>query len=217
MNEFLDWAKKIVKKMSDNEDDIQRSLGWIIFSVRWMLYPINVGLIFALTIYVLQFLHDDFTFVYQVLDLWRRGVMPENISENTMVAMLGFVDTSMVANLIIMIVQSGHEIFIRRFEVDKSDKPQYLAHMDTGIMKIKVALSISSITLVQILKDFVNLESIEWNMAIHRIVIHMVALVSALIMAMIWRLSHSHDDSHSTEVKHTVPVPVPAHEEHHAH
>jgi hypothetical protein len=72
------------------------------------------------------------------------------------------VDASMVANLIVMIVQGSHQIFIRKFERDKSETPQYLDHIDTGILKVKVALSIGSITLVQILKDFVNLEKVDW-------------------------------------------------------
>ncbi len=119
-----------------------------------------------------------------------------------MVVLLGFADASMVANLIVMIVQGGHEIFIHKFEVDAEDRPQYLAHMDSGYMKVKVALSICSITLVQLLKDFVNLEHIEWMSVQHRMFIHGIALCSALTMAIIWRVTHPNaGQSHPSETK----------------
>lgn len=175
------------QKMSGSE--VRENLGKAMFAARWLLYPVNAGLVMALVIYVAQFLHDDFRFVGQVVGGWLRGEEGPDL-EALMVFLLGFVDASMVANLIIMIVQSGHEIFILRFDEDPRHMPQYLAHMDTGIMKVKVALSISSITLVQILKDFVNLEHIDWPLAEHRMVIHMAVLVSALTVAIIWRVTH---------------------------
>ena len=178
-----------MSKVVDTDVRIRKALGALIFLVRWILYPINLGLVAALLLYVAQFLHDDVGFIYQAIGTWLHGG-PETGIETTMVALLGFVDASMVANLIIMIVQSGHEIFIHRFDVAQGDRPQYLAHMDTGIMKVKVALSIASITLVEILKDFVNLEKIDWQLATHRMMIHCVALLSAFMMALIWRVMH---------------------------
>lgn len=193
-----------------DHDYLQKKMGNLIFLVRWLLYPINLGLVAALCFYVLQFIHDDVVFIYNSFHGYFQGSEERDVMETLMVALLGFVDASMVANLIIMIVQGGHEIFIQRFDVPDEKKPQYLAHMDTGIMKIKVALSISSITLVQILKDFVNLEHIDWETAMHRIVIHMVALISALVMAIIWRISHPSDHHASSE---TVPA-APSHNTH---
>ncbi len=160
-------------------------LSIIIFMVRWLLYPINLGLVAALCLYIGQFLIEDVHFIWHALSGGEADL------DLTMVAMLGFVDASMVANLIIMVVQSGHEIFISRFEADAAERPQYLTHMDTGIMKVKVALSISSITLVQLLKDFVNIENISWDTIVHRSVVHGVALCSALMMALIWRITHA--------------------------
>lgn len=163
---------------------LRRLLGRLIFTVRWILYPINLGLVAALLLYVWKFLVED----YHLLTNGNSHDM-----EQLMVMLLGLVDASMVANLIIMIVQGSHQIFIHKFELPpKAETPQYLDHIDTGILKVKVALSISSITLVQILKDFVNLEHIDWEIAKHRMLIHGMALLSALVMAIIWKVtSHS--------------------------
>lgn len=164
----------------------------VIFSSRWLLYPINIGLLIALSIYVVAFFREEYMLIvhHMTWDL-----------ESLMILMLSLVDASMVANLIVMVAQGGHQIFIRKFDVKEGEEqPQYLEHIDTGILKIKIALSISSITLVQILKDFVHLEKVDWVVAEHRMWMHGMTLLSALVLAFIWRITHPpvSKDSHSS-------------------
>lgn len=152
------------------------------FSIRWILFPINVGLVAALCLYVVAFVYNDYHFI--------RHEFTFNM-ESIMVMLLGLVDASMVANLVVMVVQGGHQIFIHKFSLaGKDSRPQWLDHIDSGILKVKIALSIAGITLVQILKDFVNLEHVEWTLVKHQIIIHVVALFSALMMSFIWRVTH---------------------------
>lgn len=174
-----------------------RRAGDAIFAVRWILYPINIALCIALFFYVVGFLVNDYRFVKDMFSHWTWDM------EAMMVMLLGFVDASMVANLIVMVVQGGHRIFIHKFDLeDRSSRPQWLDHIDSGILKVKIALSIAGITLVQILKDFVNLEKVQWELTQHRIVIHIVALFSALMMALIWRVTHPEwaQDDHDAAV-----------------
>jgi len=171
--------------------------GWagnFLFSIRWVLYPINLALVIALSLYVLAFLVNDYGFIRHRFT-WDM--------ESLMVMLLGFVDASMVANLVIMVIQGSHQIFIHKFDlIDKSERPQWLDHIDSGILKVKVALSIAGITLVQILKDFVNIENVDWILEKHRIVIHITALVSALVMALVWRVTHPTGMAHETGNEH---------------
>jgi uncharacterized protein (TIGR00645 family) len=159
----------------------KRKLGNVIFAARWILYPINLGLLLVLATYVAAFLVSDWEFV-------RHGFRfdPEYLG----VMMLGFVDAAMVANLVLMIAQGGHQIFIHKFDIPEEDRAQYLDHIDSGLLKVKVAQSIAGITLVQVLKDFVNIKNTEWNIIVHRMIVHVVCLVSAIIMACIWRITH---------------------------
>jgi uncharacterized protein (TIGR00645 family) len=132
---------------------LKKILSQLIFSLRWVLYPINVGLFVALALYIGVFLSNIYSFLMH-------GFTPD--MEHLMVILLGFVDASMVASLIVMIAQGGHQIFITKFDTAHAEEfPQYLDHIDTGILKVKIAQSIAGITLVQILKDFVNLEHVE--------------------------------------------------------
>lgn len=160
----------------------------LIFSSRWLLYPMNAGLILALVVYAVRFLVDDFHFVQHGFS--------SNI-EDVSVMLLSLVDLAMVANLITMIVQGSYQIFIKRIEVDTSEnRPQWLDHIDSGLLKLKVSLSVANITLIRLLKDFVNIERIEWFEIQHRMWIHGLCLVSALSMAIIWRVTHPQGDHH---------------------
>jgi len=162
----------------------------LIYETRWLLFPINLGLSLALFIYVLKFLTQVWEMVH---------VATSVTTEELMVQLLGLVDTAMVANLLVMIIKGSHQIFIRRFETAGTNKPQWLDHIDSGILKIKVALSIASITLVQLLRDFVGLEKISWELVEHRMIIHGVALVSAIAMALIWRITHTSSGDHHAD------------------
>jgi uncharacterized protein (TIGR00645 family) len=162
--------------------DLTKRAGDAVFAIRWILYPVNVALVAALALYVVAFLVNDYRFIVHQFT-WDM--------ETLMVMLLGFVDAMMVANLIVMVVQGSYRIFIHKFDIaSANDRPQWLDHIDSGILKVKIALSIAGITLVQILKDFVNLEKVNWTLTYHRIIIHVIALFSALMMAFIWRVTH---------------------------
>jgi uncharacterized protein (TIGR00645 family) len=159
---------------------LERILNDIVFESRWVLYPIILGLIAATVVYVIRFLIED-------ISLLVSGISSE--TEHVMVAILGLVDIAMVANLLVMTTQGSYQIFIRRFEIDVEDRPQWLDHVDSGILKIKIALSVAGITLIRLLKDFVNMEHVEWVLIQHRIIVHIVCLGSAIAMAVVWRLT----------------------------
>ena len=154
----------------------------LIFNSRWLLYPMTLGLIVALGVYSIKFLVEDYNLITQSFHLE---------AEEIMVLLLGLVDMYMVANLLIMIAKGSYQIFIQKFQIfDAADRPQWLDHVDTGILKVKVASSIAGITLIRLLKDFVNIEHTTWDVILHRLYIHIVCLFSALMMAVIWRITH---------------------------
>jgi uncharacterized protein (TIGR00645 family) len=152
------------------------------FSSRWLLYPMLVGLVLALSVFMIRFLIDDFHFIF--------GGFAGH-SEQAMLGVLGLVDTLMIGNLLSMIILGSYQVFIKRIDVDTdANRPQWLDHVDSGILKVKVALSITGITLIQILKDFVNIEHVEWRLVVYRMLLHGLCLMSALVLAIIWRIMH---------------------------
>jgi len=140
----------------------------------------NVGLAVAGGFYCLRFLMDEYALIKNVFRV---------DTEVTMLALLGLVDMLMVANLVVMIYKGSHQIFIQKFSTG-ADRPQWLDHVDSGILKLKVASSVAGITLIRLLKDFVNIEHIAWENVVRRAIIHGVCLVSCLVLATVWRITH---------------------------
>jgi uncharacterized protein (TIGR00645 family) len=157
-------------------------LDQVIFFLRWLLYPINLGLMLVLIAYIVKFFVEAYFVVVTA-----HGLSVDQV----MVGILGLVDIAMVANLVVMIVQGSHQIFIRPLQIaDPRSRPQWLDHIDSGILKVKVSLSMTSITGIGLFRDFFNIEHIAWDAVVHRIYIHVVCMATALVMAVIWRLTH---------------------------
>lgn len=116
----------------------------LIFNCRWVLYPMTLGLIIALFDYAFKFLKE----VYQII--FTSNSMD---TEQLMVSLLGLIDIYMVANLLVMIAQGSYQIFIQKFaHIDPTKRPQWLDHVDSSQLKVKIATSIAGITLIRVLK-----------------------------------------------------------------
>ena len=65
--------------------------------------------------------------------------------------MLGLIDAALIASLVVMVIISGYENFVSRF--DAEDEVHWLGTIDAGSLKIKVASTIVAISSV-----FTNME-----------------------------------------------------------
>jgi uncharacterized protein (TIGR00645 family) len=172
----------------NNNSSLVRTLERLLFGSRWLLLPMNAGLGLVMIVYVMKFLVDTYRLI-------STGLSME--SEAVMVLLLGLVDMFMVANLLVMISQGSYQIFIQRFQIgDAMKRPQWLDHVDSSILKVKIASSIAGITLIRILKDFVNIERTDWSGILHRIYIHGLCLLSALVLGILWRVMHPTELGH---------------------
>ncbi|MDR3616476.1 MAG: YqhA family protein [Candidatus Obscuribacterales bacterium] len=158
-----------------------------VFASRWLLYIIHLGLCACLAIYVLKFGQEVFEFIVE---------SPHLEGEQLMVRVLSCIDAAMVANLIVMINIGGYQIFIHRLHIDPSVRPQWLDHLDSMMMKVKVGVSIASITGVQVLRDFMNLEHTEVKLVIERAALHVICLFSAFMFAKMWKMTHDSPTEH---------------------
>ncbi len=147
----------------------------LIFASRWLQAPMYIGLIIAQLFYVYKFGVELLHLITGVGGLSETEVL---------LIMLGLVDAVMVANLIVMVVIGGYETFVSRLEIDgHPDKPDWLSHVDAGVLKIKLAASLVTISSVHLLKTFINVENTSTTLVVSQISIHLVFLVSVLILA----------------------------------
>lgn len=139
-----------------------------------------VGLIIAQLFYAYKFVMEMAHFVTHV------NMMTET---EVILVILSLVDAVMVANLLIMVIIGGYETFVSRLEIDgHPDKPDWLSHIDAGVLKIKLAASLITISSVHLLKTFINSENTELKTIIAQVSIHTVFLISLLILAMTERI-----------------------------
>lgn len=168
----------------------------IIFASRWLQMPVYMGLIFGTGLYVWKFFEELIHLTHHLTELTEVDVM---------LSILGLIDISMVMNLLIIVIIGGYSIFTSRIDFsEQEDRPHWLDHMDAGILKIKLATSLASISGVHLLKTFIDIHSEaekgSFESVIIEIVIHIVFIVSALLLAWVERILHeSHYAAHKLE------------------
>ena len=152
----------------------------LIFSSRWLQAPLYLGLIIAQGVYVYQFMHE------LALLVTRAGSLGET---DIMLIVLGLIDVVMIANLLIMVIVGGYETFVSRLDLeDHPDQPEWLSHVNAGVLKVKLATALIGISSIHLLKTFINAGHIEDRVILWQVAIHLSFLVSAIAIAVTDRI-----------------------------
>jgi uncharacterized protein (TIGR00645 family) len=154
-----------------------------IFWSRWLQAPLYLGLIVAQGIYV-------YLFMMELWHLLASAFSGGHISETeTMLVVLGLIDVVMIANLLIMVIIGGYETFVSRLDLDNHpDQPEWLSHVNAGVLKIKLSTAIIGISSIHLLKTFINAANLSEHAILWQVIIHVVFLFSALAMALVDKL-----------------------------
>ena len=157
-----------------------KSLETVIFASRWIQAPLYVGLIIAQVVYCWLFMVELGHLVHNAIDA-------AHISEtDVMLAVLGLIDVVMIANLLIMVIVGGYETFVSRLDLEgHPDQPEWLSHVNAGVLKIKLSTAIIGISSIHLLKSFINAANLEPHTLQWQVIIHVVFLFSALAMAIV--------------------------------
>lgn len=184
--------------MSTPRDSKSRNtLGSFIFLSRWLQAPLYFGLIVAQGVYVYHFM----------MELIHRLQKVTTISETEiMLIVLGLIDVVMIANLLIMVIVGGYETFVSRLNLQgHPDQPEWLSHVNAGILKVKLATALIGISSIHLLKTFINAadpkNEVADNAVLWQVVIHMTFVLSALVLAWIDRLTYR-PGKHEVETAH---------------
>lgn len=151
----------------------------IILASRWLLVMFYLGLTLALGLYALSFMKKLFDFVSQLFTLEET---------DTILKMLALIDAALVASLIVMVIISGYENFVSRFDNADEKEISWLGKVDAGSLKIKVASTIVAISSIHLLQVFLNAQQYTDGKLMWLTVMHMAFVVSALFLAYIDRV-----------------------------
>jgi uncharacterized protein (TIGR00645 family) len=147
----------------------------LIFSSRWLQAPLYLGLIVAQGIYVVQFMMELSHLVADIAHL---------DEAKTMLIVLGLIDVVMIANLLIMVIIGGYETFVSRLDIEgHPDQPEWLSHVNAGVLKVKLATALIGISSIHLLKSFINAAQLEDRVLTWQVGIHVVFVFSAFMMA----------------------------------
>jgi uncharacterized protein (TIGR00645 family) len=126
---------------------------WIFMS-RWLQAPLYIGLIVAQGIYVWQFWKE-------LVHLISMMTIDKTVTETElMLIVLGLIDVVMISNLLVMVIVGGWETFVSRMQLeDHPDQPEWLSHVNAGVLKVKLATAIIGISSIHLLKTFINAPS----------------------------------------------------------
>jgi uncharacterized protein (TIGR00645 family) len=84
----------------------------------------------------------------------------------------------MIANLLVMVIIGGYEIFVSRLHIDEHpDQPEWLDHVDAGVLKIKLGMALVSISSIHLLRSFINASNMTEHTLKWEVIIHCVLVV----------------------------------------
>jgi uncharacterized protein (TIGR00645 family) len=152
-----------------------KALEHFIFWSRWLQAPLYLGLIAAQGVYVYHFMHELVILITQA----------DKFTEvQVMLIVLGLIDVVMIANLLIMVIIGGYETFVSKLDLEGNpDQPEWLSHVNAGVLKVKLAVALISISSIHLLRTFINAAQVEDRVIVTQIAIHASFLISALAIA----------------------------------
>jgi uncharacterized protein (TIGR00645 family) len=154
---------------------------WQVIASRWLLAPFYLGLAVSLVVLLIKFGQKIVKLVTYSLFSSGSDVIP---------VVLSLIDLSLIANLMLIVMFSGYENFVSRFELyDQKCKPAWMGHVGFGDLKIKLLTSIVAISAVHLLESFMNIDQtsdreLEWSIGIQ-----ITLVLTGVLLAIMNRVS----------------------------
>lgn len=121
-----------------------RSILW----VRWLQLPLLIGLVVALILF-------EISFAGHLLLLFFGSEAPTR--EKAILVILDLIDMVLIANLVVMVVISGYNIFISPLVFHNKDSvPSWLRGQTLGSVKIKITATVLLISTINLLHEILN-------------------------------------------------------------
>ena len=168
---------------------VEKFLENLLFACRWLLAPLYLGLSLALVVLGIKFFQEAY---HVLLDVTRLA------EADLVLTVLALIDLALVGSLIVMVMFSGYENFVSRIDHDSgADAPAWLAKLDSGTLKLKVAASIVAISSIHLLRVFMNAHQVPNDKILWYVILHLTFVVSAVLLGVLDRISFaSHRKGH---------------------
>ena len=167
--------------MRYNRPMIERSVEKLLFACRWLLAPMYLGLSLALVALAVKFFQEVTHSLTGILALAETDLV---------LGVLSLIDLVLVGSLIVMVMLSGYENFVSKINAGAGqESPAWLGKLDSGTLKLKVAVSIVAISSIHLLRIFMNAEGTPNDKILWYVVLHLTFVVSAVLLGVLDRLA----------------------------
>lgn len=154
-----------------------------LFAARWLMAPIYFGLVVSLFMLLVVFLREIAYYAPQVLTM---------SAEEVILATLTLIDLSLAGNLLLIVLFSGYENFVSKFDLGASvDRPNWMGTVDFSGLKMKLVASIVAISAIHLLKRFMAIgehsggsPTIDEPQLFWLVVIHLTFVGSGVLLAL---------------------------------
>jgi uncharacterized protein (TIGR00645 family) len=159
----------------------------LLFSSRWILAPIFLGLSLALLALGFKFFQEAWHVFSHLIALDESEIV---------LKVLAMIDIVLVGSLIIMVMFSGYENFVSTIDAKGTDSLSWLGKLDAGTLKLKVAASIVAISSIHLLRKFMEAETIANDKLMWYVIMHMAFVFSAVLLGVLDKMSFSKHRDH---------------------
>ncbi len=151
-----------------------------LFGARWLLAPLYLGLGLLLIAFAIHLARE-------LIDIALSALVLTEV--NLILASLTLIDLTLVAGLIVMVMLSGYENFVSTTEIAEArGNVAWLGKLDFSHLKLRVAATIVIISAVQLLKYYMEIDSVANDKLMWMVIIHLAFVVSALLLTVMDRL-----------------------------
>src|SRR5262245_62698743 len=100
---------------------VERIIEAVLFHSRWLLAPFYLGLAFCLLLMLFHFGRELLHFVVKI---------PGATESEVILGVLALIDLTFTANLVLIVIFSGYENFVSKFEHEDQDRPEWMTKVD---------------------------------------------------------------------------------------
>lgn len=160
---------------------MERFIENLMYSSRWLLAPVYLGLSFGLLALGIKFFQEILHVLPNILDI---------AESDLILVILSLIDMTLVGGLLVMVMLSGYENFVSKLDIaEHREKLSWLGKMDSGSLKNKVAASIVAISSIHLLRVFMDARNIANDKLMWYVIIHLTFVLSAFVMGWLDNMS----------------------------
>jgi uncharacterized protein (TIGR00645 family) len=164
-------------------DQMMSSIGRMLYQARILMSVLYIGLTAIIGLLIYKF----------VVEVFKLGsvILYENTAKiDLIIKTLEIVDMVMVVQLVWVVALAGFSLFVtdENFRDEATNKPDWLSHVTTYNLKLKLAFAIISISGVHALKTYLEGAANSTEMLV-TVAVHLVFVLSAIGIALAERMT----------------------------